>query len=262
MKRWTFFVYGAACHALFFAVYAYFCGFTGNLLVPKSIDTPTGTPLAAAITIDVLLLLAFSLPHTVMARPEFKRVWTRVVPEPIERSTYVLVSCLLLVLAMWQWKSIDAVVWNVQHPAGRTALWALFAGGWLLVPAVSLMINHFDLFGTRQVWLHLRGEAYKALPFRTPMLYARVRHPLYIGWGLAFWATPTMTAGHLLMASVLSAYMILATFVEERDLIAHFGHEYEHYRHRVPKFLPHFGRRYAAPTPLPTIEPSLVKSTN
>jgi protein-S-isoprenylcysteine O-methyltransferase Ste14 len=247
MKRWSFFVYGVVCHAMFLAVYAYFCGFTGNLLVPKSIDMPTGTPLDPAIMIDVLLLLAFALPHTVMARPGFKRVWTRIIPEPIERSTYVLASNLLLMLAMWQWRSIDAVIWDVRHPVGRIALWSLFAVGWLLVPAVSFMINHFDLFGTRQVWLNLKGKSYQPLPFRTPMLYASVRHPLYIGWGLAFWATPTMTAGHLLMASVLSFYMILATFVEERDLMAHFGREYEQYRQRVPKFLPRIGGRFEAP---------------
>ena len=225
MKRWIFFAYGVACHALFLVVYAWQCGFTGNLLVPKSIDTPTSTAFAPALAINMALLLAFGLSHSIMARPAFKRVWTRLVPQPIERSTYVLVSCMMVALLIWQWRAMGAVVWDVQNPIGRGVLWALFAAGWLLVPAVSLMINHFDLFGTRQVWLYLKGREYESLPFRTPMLYARVRHPLYIGWALAFWATPTMTVGHLLYAVVLTGYMALAALVEERDLVAHFGEQ-------------------------------------
>jgi protein-S-isoprenylcysteine O-methyltransferase Ste14 len=256
MKRWIFFIYGVFSHVLFFAVYAYFCAFTANVAVAKSIDTPTATLLATAVAVDVALLLAFGLQHSVMARPWFKQAWTRFVPNTIERSTYVLISSILVILLMWQWRSIDAIVWDVQNHDGRILLWSLFAGGWLLVPLVSFMINHFDLFGTRQVWLHLRGQEYRPLPFRTPLLYAHVRHPLYIGWGLAFWATPTMTVGHLLFAGVLTAYMVLATLVEERDLIAHFGHQYEHYRQRVPKFLPRIGARYAEPT-MRTADPSL-----
>jgi len=243
MKRWLFFTYGVACYLLFLAVYAWFCGFTGNLLVPKSIDSPTSTPVGAAVAVNAALLLAFGLSHSVMARPVFKRVWTRIVPTPIERSTYVLVSCAALALLMWQWRSIDAVVWNIEHPAGRGIAWTLFAVGWLMVPGVSLMINHFDLFGARQVWLHLRGREYESLPFRTPMLYAHVRHPLYVGWALAFWATPTMTAGHLLFAIVLTAYMGLAALVEERDLVAHFGQQYEDYRRNVPRYVPRLSFR-------------------
>jgi len=180
----------------------------------------------------------FGVQHSVMARPWFKRVWTRVVPGPIERSTYVLLSCLVTMLLMWQWRGIDAVVWNVEQPLARGLAWGLFAIGWLLVPAVSLLINHFDLFGTRQVWLYLRGQEYTSLPFGTPLLYKHVRHPLYIGWTLAFWATPTMTAGHLLFAAVLTGYMALAAVVEERDLVAHFGGQYVEYRRRVPMFVP------------------------
>jgi protein-S-isoprenylcysteine O-methyltransferase Ste14 len=249
MKRWLFFLYGVACHAGFLAVYAYMCGFTGNLLVPKSIDSPTAAAPPVAAVINAALLLAFGLSHSVMARPGFKRAWTRIVPQPIERSTYVLVSCLMLVLLMWQWRAMPAVVWDIQNAAGRAALWALFASGWLLVPAVSLMISHFDLFGTRQVWLHLRGREYAPLPFRTPMLYAHVRHPLYVGWMLAFWATPTMTAGHLLYASTLTAYMVLAALVEERDLVAHFGRQYEDYRRAVPRYLPRVRPLGRAPSP-------------
>ncbi len=241
MKRWLFFVYGVACHVLFLATYAWFCGFTGNLLVPKAIDSPTATAPATAFAINVALVLAFGLQHSIMARPGFKRIWTRVVPEPIERSTYVLVSCVALGLFMWQWRPMSAVVWDVQNAIGRVALWALFVAGWLMVPVVSLMINHFDLFGTRQVWLHLRGREYSALPFRTPLLYAHVRHPLYVGWALAFWATPMMTVGHLLFAASLTLYMVLAALVEERDLVAHFGRQYEDYRSNVPRYIPRIG---------------------
>lgn len=238
MKRWLFFAYGIFCHLLFLAVYAYFCAFTANLLVPKSIDSPAQLSAGPALLINLALLLAFGVSHSVMARPGFKAQWTRLVPQPIERSTYVLVSCVVLALLMWQWQPMPAIVWSFESVGGRAFMWALFAGGWLMVPAVSLMISHFDLFGTRQVWFNLLGRPYEPLPFRTPMLYSRVRHPLYIGWALAFWATPTMTVGHLLFASVLTAYMGLATLVEERDLIAHFGEQYLNYRQAVPRFIP------------------------
>jgi protein-S-isoprenylcysteine O-methyltransferase Ste14 len=245
MKRWMFFAYGLVCYLMFFAVYAYFCGFTGNLLVPKSIDAPAQPTATASLAVNLALLLAFGWSHSVMARPAFKRYWTRLVPQPIERSTYVLVSSLMLALLMWQWRPMAAVVWNIESDAGRALMWAMFAAGWLMVPAVSLMINHFDLFGMRQVWLYFLGRPYEPLPFRTPMLYSRVRHPLYIGWAMAFWASPTMSAGHLLFASVLTAYMGLAALVEERDLIAHFGDQYLQYRRDVPRFVPRL--RAAAP---------------
>jgi methanethiol S-methyltransferase len=247
MKRWLFFVYGVGCYLMFLAVYAYMAGFVGNFLVPKSIDSPTGGPLGIAIAVNVLLLGLFAAQHSIMARPGFKRIWTRIVPTPIERSTYVLIANLVTILVMWQWRGIDAIVWDVQTPALRYTLWGLFAVGWLLVPAVSLMINHFDLFGTRQVWHYLRKRDYQPLKFRTPMLYARVRHPLYIGWMTAFWATPTMTVGHLLFAGVLTGYMLAAAVVEERDLIAYFGQHYENYRRRVPMFFPRLR------SPVPTV---------
>jgi protein-S-isoprenylcysteine O-methyltransferase Ste14 len=246
---------------LFFATFAYMAGFVGNLLVPKTIDTAAEGTIGAAVAIDLLLLGLFAAQHSIMARPAFKRVWTRIVPQPIERSTYVLVSCIVTVLLMWQWRGIDAIVWDVERPALRAMMWGLFAGGWLLVPLVSLMIDHFDLFGTRQVWLYLRGRAHDSLPFRVPMLYKLVRHPLYIGWMIAFWATPTMTAGHLLFAGVLSLYMVLAAIVEERDLVAHFGHLYERYRRQVPMFIPRFGARRpisndGRPVPVPVTSSS------
>ena len=238
MKRWLFFAYGVAGHLLFLVTFAWMACFVGNFLVPKSIDSPATGPTSQAVLIDVLLMALFGVQHSVMARPAFKRVWKRIIPEPIERSTYVWVACAVTVLLMWQWRGIDQVVWNVQQPLVRGLLWGLFAVGWLLVPVASLLINHFDLFGTRQVWLHLRGRDYQALPFRVPSLYKHVRHPLYVGWFISLWATPTMTAGHLLLAGGLSGYIVLAALVEERDLIAYFGRHYEEYRRTVPMFIP------------------------
>ena len=239
MSRMLFFVYGVVCHLLFLIVYAWLAAFfAGVPLLPTTVDGPARLPLGWALAINVGLVLAFALQHSVMARPGFKRLWTKVVPEPIERSTYVLLSCIVLAGLMLFWQPIDAVVWNLPPGPARWAAWALFAAGWLMVPLVSLMINHFDLFGTRQVWLHLRGQPYTSLPFRTPMLYSQMRHPLYVGWAIAFWATPTMTVGHLLLATLLTGYMLVASLFEEQDLVAHFGRAYEDYRRRVPMFVP------------------------
>jgi protein-S-isoprenylcysteine O-methyltransferase Ste14 len=248
MRRWAFFVYGVLCYLLFLGTFAWFAGFVGNLLVPRSIDSGPPGSFAAALVIDTLLLALFGLQHSVMARPAFKKVWTRLVPAPIERSTYMLASCAVLALLMWQWRPIEGVIWDVQDGAGRWLLLGLFAAGWLLVPATSLMIDHFDLFGTRQVYLYLRGREHQPLPFRTPLLYGRVRHPLYLGWALAFWATPTMTLGHLYLAGALTLYMGLAALVEERDLVGLYGATYEEYRRTVPMFIPRLlGRPEAAP---------------
>lgn len=239
MRRWLFFSYGMGGYAAFLATYAYLCGFTGNFIVPKSVDAPVvGGAVATAVAINLLLLLAFGLQHSVMARPAFKRIWTRIVPQPIERATYVWASCVALVALVGLWQPIDAVLWDVQNAVGRGVLWALFAAGWLMVPVVSLMINHFDLFGVRQVWFHFQRREITPLAFRTPMLYAHIRHPLYVGWALAFWATPTMTFGHAMYAAVLTGYMALAALIEERDLIAHFGHQYVDYMRRVPRYVP------------------------
>jgi protein-S-isoprenylcysteine O-methyltransferase Ste14 len=241
MKRTLFLAYGLASYATFLAVYVYLYLFLGNLFVPRSVDAPVTTPPLAAAAINVLLLAAFGLQHSIMARPAFKRLWTRIVPQPIERSTYVLLSSAVLVLLFWQWRPIEGVVWNVESPTGRYALWALFAAGWLLVPAVSYMISHADLFGLRQTWLYFRGREYASLPFRTPLLYAHIRHPLYVGWAIFFWAAPVMTYGHALFAAVLTAYMAVAALIEERDLVAHFGALYENYMQSVPRYIPRLG---------------------
>ena len=242
MKRIAFFLFGLVAHGMFLVVYLYMAGFVGNLLVPKSIDSSASdTHPALAVAIDLALLALFAVPHSVMARPAFKRWWTQFVPQPLERSVYVLIANLSVVLLLWQWRPLGPVVWDISHPLGRGILYGLFAAGWLLVPTASLMINHFDLFGSRQVWLHLRNKPYSSLPFRSPMLYRLVRHPLYVGWMMAFWFTPTMSAGHLVFASFLTAYMLLAIPIEERDLVEVFGEQYEDYRRRVPALVPRVG---------------------
>lgn len=238
MRRWLFFIYGVTGHLLFLATFAYLAGFVGNLLVPKAIDTPSPASLTEALAVNLGLILLFGLQHSVMARPEFKRWWTRIIPQPIERSTYVLISNVVTFVLVWGWQGIDLVLWDVQQPLGRSLLWVLFAAGWLLVFIASLMIDHFDLFGTRQVWLHLLGRESAPPEFRVPGLYRWVRHPLYVGWALAFWATPTMTLGHLVFASSLTVYMVLASKIEERDLVRFFGRQYEDYQRRVPAFVP------------------------
>ena len=240
MRRLIFFLYGIGSHAMFLVVYAWMAAFVGNFgfgLI-QTIDGPQTGSLLAGIAIDTLLIALFGLQHSVMARPTFKRWWTRFVPDPIERSTYVLASNLLMVLLMWQWRPLGGLVWNVTQPAARWALHGLFVVGWLAVPAVSLLINHFDLFGSRQVWLHLRGRPYTHVSLRTPLVYRYVRHPLYVGWMIAFWATPTMTLTHLTFAVLMTAYILIAIPLEERNLSEQFGPSYDAYRRRVGAFFP------------------------
>lgn len=237
--RFGFFAFGLVAHGLFLIVFAALACFVGGFVLPRTVDGPvTGAPVWQAVLVNVSLLALFGVQHSVMARPGFKRWWTRIVPVPIERSVYVMISNMLVVAIIAFWIPIDIVVWDVQQPAARAAVWFLYAAGWLLIPVASLMINHFDLFGTRQVWLHLRGLAYEHLPFRTPMLYRFVRHPLYVGWMIAFWATPTMTLGHAVFAFTLTLYMLIAIPLEERDLVNHFGEKYEQYRSRVGALIP------------------------
>lgn len=250
MLRWIYLVLGIVAHGMFLLVFAYMAGFVGNFVVPKSIDAPAlpGQSVLLAVSINLALLVMFALPHSIMARPAFKSWWTQYIPKPIERTVYVLTSNVLMIALLLFWRPIDAVIYDVQNPIGRTALWALFATGWFLVPLASLMINHFDLFGTRQVWLHLRGKVDAAMPFHTPMLYRFVRHPLYVGWMIAFWATPTLTAGHALFAAVLTAYMLVAIPFEERDLITQFGDQYVNYRRNVGGLVPRWPTRaFVAP---------------
>lgn len=238
MKRPAFFAYSVVCHVLFLITYAALALFVGGFWAPFSIDGAASDAPYQAALIDSLLIVAFGLQHSVMARPAFKAWWTRFIPAPIERSTYVLASCVATWAIMLFWQPIGFVVWKFESGPAWWALTGLFAFGWLMVPAVSLMINHFDLFGTRQGWLYLHGRDYEPLPFATPGLYHWVRHPLYVGWAIAFWATPVMTAGHALLATLMCGYMVAAVGYEERDLIAHFGQQYLDYMERAPRFWP------------------------
>src|SRR5215212_4840506 len=242
IKRLGFFAYGVVCYAIFFATFLYAAGFIGGFGVPTTLDGAARQPLAQAILIDVALLGAFAVQHSVMARRWFKERWTRIVPPPIERSTYVLFSSLALILLFWQWRPLGGIVWSVANPPGRAVLLSLFAFGWALVLVSTFLINHFDLFGLRQVWLILRGKPYTKLQLGTPALYRFVRHPLYVGWFVAFWMTPTMTYAHLLFALATTAYILIAIQFEERDLIHEHGASYEEYRRRVPMLVP-FTRR-------------------
>lgn len=242
MKRLLILLYGVFCYAVFFVTFLYAIGFVGNLWVPKAMDSPRETGVATALAIDLALLALFALQHSVMARPAFKRLWTRVIPESAERSTYTLLSSLALILLFWQWRPLGGVVWNVEDDVGRIVLYTLCAFGWTLVLVATFLINHFDLFGLRQVWLQFRGRPYRPLPFKTPGPYRLVRHPLYVGWFFAFWATPTMTLTHLVFALMTSAYILVAIRLEERDLLDTLP-EYARYRREVPMLLPRLARR-------------------
>jgi protein-S-isoprenylcysteine O-methyltransferase Ste14 len=232
-------LYGLVVYVFFLGTFAYAIAFVGNVFVPKSIDTGAPVPLAEALVVNLLLLGLFAVQHSVMARRSFKRWWTRTVPPAVERSTYVLAASLALALLLWQWRPIsEPVLWNVEGTAAAHMLWAVFWLGWTILLVSTFLINHFELFGLHQVFARLAGRALPEPEFRTPFLYRYVRHPIYLGFVLGFWAAPVMTAGHLLFAAGATGYILVGIWFEERDLVAQFGERYRRYREQVGMLLP------------------------
>ena len=237
MGRVLAFLYGVVCYAIFFVTFLYAIGFVANLVVPKAIDTGAAGPLVPTLLIDAALLGVFAIQHSVMARPAFKAWWTKFVPPAVERSTYVLLASAALVLVFWQWRPLPQVVWSVQGGAA-TALLTISLMGFLIVLTSTFLINHFDLFGLRQVHAYATGKEIPPHEFTTPLFYRVVRHPIYLGFIVAFWATPVMTVGHLVFAGATTAYMLIAIQLEEHDLVGVFGDTYQAYRKRVSMILP------------------------
>jgi methanethiol S-methyltransferase len=238
MTRIAIFVYGLISYLVFFAVFLYGIGFIGGFVTPTRLDAVPNSPLGVALAVDLGLLAIFALQHSGMARPRFKRWLTRVIPEAAERSTYVLLSSLALAAVFAYWQPIGGVIWTCDSELARNFMIALYGFGWMLLLYTTFLIDHFDLFGLRQVWRRLHDKVYRAPIFRTPSLYQLVRHPLYIGWLIIFWATPTMTVAHLVFASATTAYILIAIQFEERDLVAAFGTVYREYRARTPMLIP------------------------
>lgn len=247
MKKVVALLYGAIAYALFLVAFVYAIGFVGNLVVPKGIDGGIPTSTGLALLINAGLLMLFAVQHSVMARPAFKRWWTRIVSPTVERSTFVLFSSIALLLLYALWRPLPAVIWAVEAPAGVAALWALFALGWLIVFLSTFMIGHFELFGLTQVWHNMRDRMPAPDRFRMPGFYRLVRHPIMVGFVIAFWATPVMTVGHLLFAVATTGYILIAVQLEERDLVAHFGDTYRRYKAQTPAFIP---MRRAARVPI------------
>jgi protein-S-isoprenylcysteine O-methyltransferase Ste14 len=249
MARTLVFIYGIVAYAAFFVAFLYMMGFVGNMVVPKSIDSGVPASLGQALLVNALLVVLFALQHSVMARPAFKSWWTKVIPQPMERSTFVLLTSLVLALIFWQWKPIPVILWDVQHPLATALLTAIFFLGWATVLYSSFLIDHFDLFGLRHVYLHLRSRPYTHPPFVVRSLYRLIRHPLMLGFLIAIWVTPTMTVGHLVFALLMTGYIFVGVTLEERDLARHLGTDYELYRSQTPMFVPSLVRHNAPNTP-------------
>ena len=250
MNRYFTIGYGAVAYLLFLAAFLYLVGFVANIWVPRTVDHGLSAPIGEAVLVNVLLVGAFGVQHSVMARPAFKTCWTRFVPPSIERSTFVVLSSAVLVLLYWQWRTMPAVIWVVQQPSWRLVVWALFWLGWAIALASTFMVSHFDLFGLRQVYLAWRGKPYTHIGFNARLLYRLVRHPLMLGFLIAFWAAPTMTAGHLLFSTAMTVYILIATQLEERDLVAALGDQYRDYQSDVSMLVPlrHVPRRHTTGT--------------
>ena len=235
-------IFGVVSYAIFFGSFLYWIGFVSNMIVPKGIDSGVEAATATALIINLALLALFGVQHTVMARPGFKEGWTRVVPKSIERSTYVLLSSAILILLYWQWRPMTGVIWEVEAAWAQSLLWAVLFGGILIVLLSTFIIDHFDLFGLRQVWLNLREKAYSHPGFKVTFFYKFVRHPLYVGWIMSMWGTPRMTVGHLLFAAGLTTYIFIAIYYEEKDLVKFLGDDYIQYKEKVPMIIPTIGK--------------------
>ena len=238
-------LYGIVAYVIFLVTFAYAIAFAGNIIVPKTIDSGTPGPLMEALIVNVVLLGIFAVQHSVMARQGFKRWWTRIVPKSVERSTFVVFATAAVALLLWQWRPMPDVVWSVQYPIAIATIQGVFWLGWVILLVSTFLLNHFELFGLRQVVARLMGWKIPEPQFRTPFLYKRIRHPLYLGFILGFWATPTMTMGHLLFAVATTGYIFIGIFFEERDLINMFGDQYRRYRRQVSMLVPLPGRKYA-----------------
>ena len=245
MSRALSMVFAVVCYAIFFATFLYLIGFVGNFsMIPRTVDAPASTmAVGMAAIIDVALVALFGLQHSIMARQGFKRAWTKIVPKQVERSVFVLFASVALLIMFRLWQPIDGTVWSVQNSMAANALWLVFWLGWGMVLISTFLINHFELFGLHQVWAYAQGRDCPAPSFRTPLFYRWVRHPLYVGFFLAFWAIPTMTYGHLLLAAGMSVFMLIAIQYEERDLVSFHGRDYEEYRVRVGMLIPRFRSR-------------------
>lgn len=244
MSRVATLLFAILCYAIFFATFLYLIVFVGDFgFAPVTVDSGPAAPRAAAVVIDLALVALFGIQHSVMARQGFKRRWTRIVPWPMERSVFVLVASVALIILYLFWRPIDTTVWDVTSPIGSDLLWLLFWIGWGTVLLSTFLINHFELFGLQQAWFHLHGRKHEPPTFRQPLFYKWVRHPLYLGFLLAFWATPQMTLGHLLLAAGFSVYIVIAIRYEEHDLVTLFGRDYERYREQVGMLTPRFRRR-------------------
>ena len=248
MSRAATLLFSLIAYAVFFATFLYLIAFVGNLpFVPITVDRGPEAPVATAVAVNIALIALFAVQHSAMARQGFKRAWTRFIPWPAERSVYVLAASLALIVLFLGWRPITATVWSVENPMLANLLMALFALGWLIVLLSTFLINHFELFGLQQAWFHMSGRAAEPPHFRQPFFYKLVRHPLYLGFFIAFWSTPVMSYGHLLLAGGMSLFMLIAIQLEERDLVGLFGRDYEDYRARVGMLIPGIGRKPAPP---------------